>query len=137
MTDDDDDDGGMPLSFDTQFFHDDGDVPDFEEDLPMGGDEFEGPVNMDPAGADARANDAQRKESQDEDDLLAATQTQLKRARPQFVSYAKKAKRVDVKKLKENIWKELALELPASTARNEELHEEEVSTSRQGSASDS
>lgn len=103
----------------------------------MGGDEFEGPVNMDPAGADARADDAARKESQDEDDLLAATQTQLKRARPQFVSYAKKAKRVDVKKLKENIWKELALELPASTARNEELHEEEVSTSRQGSASDS
>jgi len=41
------------------------------------------------------------------DDLLAATQGQLKRVRPETVNYAKRAKRVDVKKLKETIWKEL------------------------------
>ncbi|EJU03625.1 barren [Dacryopinax primogenitus] len=40
-------------------------------------------------------------------DLLAATQEQLKRVRPEFVNYSKKAKRVDVRKLKENIWKGL------------------------------
>lgn len=43
----------------------------------------------------------------DEEDLLAATQGQLKRTRPEFVNYAKRAKRVDVRKLKENIWKSL------------------------------
>lgn len=45
---------------------------------------------------------------QTEDELLAATQGQsAKRARPDYVQYAKKAKRVDVKRLKDNIWKEL------------------------------
>ena len=38
-------------------------------------------------------------------DLLAATQEPVKRVRPEFVNYARKAKRVDVRKLKENIWK--------------------------------
>lgn len=42
-----------------------------------------------------------------EQDLLAATQGQTRRAKPQTVNYAKKAKRVDVRKLKENIWKGL------------------------------
>jgi len=40
-------------------------------------------------------------------DLLAATQEPVKRVRPEFVNYARKAKRVDVRKLKENIWKGL------------------------------
>lgn len=43
----------------------------------------------------------------EEEDLLAATQGRLKRTRPEFVKYAKKAKRVDVRRLKENIWKSL------------------------------
>jgi hypothetical protein len=42
-----------------------------------------------------------------EQDLLAATQGQTRRVRPEVVNYAKRAKRVDVKKLKENIWKNL------------------------------
>lgn len=42
-----------------------------------------------------------------EQDLLAATQGQTRRVRPEFVNYAKRAKRVDVRKLKENIWKGL------------------------------
>ncbi|BGP35636.1 hypothetical protein JCM10296v2_007477 [Rhodotorula toruloides] len=41
------------------------------------------------------------------DDLAAATQGQLRRVRPEQVTYAKRAKRVDVKKLKDSIWKEL------------------------------
>jgi hypothetical protein len=35
---------------------------------------------------------------------------QASRVRPEFVNYAKTAKRVDVKKLKENIWKTLVKE---------------------------
>lgn len=42
-----------------------------------------------------------------EQDLIAATQGQARRARPEAVNYARKAKRVDVRKLKENIWKGL------------------------------
>jgi len=69
----------------------------------MGGDEFEVAVGD--------GNNEAGKSSQEEEDLLAATQSQVKRARPQFVNYAKKSKRVDVKKLKENIWKGLTLEI--------------------------
>lgn len=32
--------------------------------------------------------------------------------RPEFVNYAKRAKRVDVRKLKENIWKGLDIVVP-------------------------
>ncbi|BGP03751.1 Condensin complex subunit 2 [Rhodotorula toruloides] len=41
------------------------------------------------------------------DDLAAATEGQLRRVRPEQVTYAKRAKRVDVKKLKDSIWREL------------------------------
>jgi condensin complex subunit 2 len=43
----------------------------------------------------------------DDQDLMAASEAPLKRARPEFVQYAKRAKRVDVRKLKESIWKGL------------------------------
>lgn len=112
LTDEDDEDYGPILPFDTQFFHDDGDTPDFDEDLPMGGDEFEGMVGA--AVADGDGALAGKVNGDEEEDLLKATQTQVKRARPVFVNYARKAKRVDVRKLKENIWKELALENPTA-----------------------
>jgi hypothetical protein len=44
-----------------------------------------------------------------EGDLLAETQGLGRRVRPEAVNYAKRAKRVDVRKLKENIWKELKI----------------------------
>lgn len=44
-----------------------------------------------------------------ERDLLAATQGQTRRVRPEFVNYARRAKRVDVRKLKDNIWKGLGI----------------------------
>lgn len=47
-----------------------------------------------------------------EQDLLAATQGQTRRVRPEFVNYAKRAKRVDVRRLKENIWKGLDIVVP-------------------------
>jgi condensin complex subunit 2 len=44
-----------------------------------------------------------------EQDLLAATQGQTRRVRPELVNYARRAKRVDVRKLKDNIWKGLGI----------------------------
>lgn len=85
--DDDDDDVGMPeVPFDTQFFHEDDDGV------------------FDPMGE--ATDNALALEPEDEEEL--ATQA-LKRIRPEFVNYAKKAKRVDVRKLKDNIWRELAI----------------------------
>jgi condensin complex subunit 2 len=42
----------------------------------------------------------------------------LKKAKPETVNYAKRAKRVDVKRLKDNIWK--GLKIPAR------LHEDDA-----------
>ncbi|KZT27835.1 barren [Neolentinus lepideus HHB14362 ss-1] len=78
---------GGAIPFNTQFFHDDfDDVPGFDDvDDGLGGSSVE----------------------PGEQDLLAATQGQTRRVRPETVNYAKRAKRVDVRKLKENIWKGL------------------------------
>jgi condensin complex subunit 2 len=90
----------------------------------MGGDEFEGAVDMnnlpDDAAGPIAAPVGEGRAGDEQDDLLAATQGQIRRARPQFVNYAKKAKRVDVKKLKENIWRELAIDkLPVKKPRRQ------------------
>ncbi|KAG8905046.1 hypothetical protein FRB99_000782 [Tulasnella sp. 403] len=93
-----------PIPFNTQFFHDDyddGDGPAFDEDYHEG------------QSALPRA---------EEEDFLAAAQGQLKRTRPEFVQYAKKAKRVDVRKLKQNIWKSLDI----VTGRLEDEDEEDA-----------
>ncbi|KAF8629061.1 hypothetical protein AX15_003559 [Amanita polypyramis BW_CC] len=80
-------DGTIP--FNTQFFHDDyDDGPGFDDVDPYDGDGMRIPDTG-------------------EQDLLAATAGQTRRVRPEFVNYAKRAKRVDVRKLKENIWKGL------------------------------
>ena len=81
-------DGGA-IPFNTQFFHDDYD------DGPAFDDVFEGDVASGPVTPP------------EDQDLLAATQGQGRRIRPEFVNYAKRAKRVDVRKLKDNIWKGL------------------------------
>ncbi|GAC99668.1 condensin complex subunit 2 [Pseudozyma hubeiensis SY62] len=85
-------DGGMP--FDTQFFHDADDGFDANGGGLGGLDDS--PENV-TAGGDA------------EDEELTQTLQALNRVKPEYVNYAKKAKRVDVKKLKENIWKELGI----------------------------
>ena len=89
----DGDDQAIP--FNTQFFHDDyddGDGPGFDD-----GDDGGGVA----AGAEG-----------DEPDLMATLAGNSRRVRPQYVNYAKKAKRVDVRKLKENIWKGLDIKVP-------------------------
>ncbi|RXW23885.1 hypothetical protein EST38_g1944 [Candolleomyces aberdarensis] len=86
--DDMDGDGNNPdIPFNTQFFNDDFD------------DGFDGEgVTIGPSALDVDAG---------EQDLLAATSGETRRVKPEFVNYAKKAKRVDVRRLKENIWKGL------------------------------
>jgi condensin complex subunit 2 len=84
---------GGAIPFNTQFFHDDYD------DGPGFDDVFEGEGGAMP---DVDAG---------EQDLLAATAGQTRRVRPEFVNYAKKAKRVDVRKLKENIWRGLDIKI--------------------------
>jgi condensin complex subunit 2 len=88
---DDDMDGGMDgaLPFESEFFHDDGDGDD-----------------------DAFVDDALAAVD-DADDLWLSTQgEELRRARPENVRYAKKAKRVDVKRLKDDIWSDLRSLVP-------------------------
>ncbi|KAL4063168.1 condensin complex subunit 2/barren [Scleroderma citrinum] len=88
---DGDESGEVPPPFNTQFFGDDDDGAAFD-------DMFEGDgVAPDDAG---------------EQDLLATTQGMSRRVKPEFVNYARRAKRVDVRKLKENIWKGLDIKVP-------------------------
>jgi condensin complex subunit 2 len=83
---------GSSIPFNTQFFHDD------EDDGPGFDDGFDGDLadTADPG----------------EQDLLARTQGKTRRVRPEFIKYTKRAKRVDVRKLKENIWKGLKIPTP-------------------------
>ncbi|KAF8998536.1 condensin complex subunit 2/barren [Cyathus striatus] len=96
----DDDEGGAAIPFNTQFFHDDDD-----DDGPGFDDTYDG------AGAGVDAG---------EQDLLAATQGQTRRVRPEFVNYAKRAKRVDVRKLKDNIWKGLDIVISKTKEEDDE-----------------
>ncbi|KAF8329405.1 condensin complex subunit 2/barren [Cantharellus anzutake] len=103
-------DGG-PIPFNTQFFHDDDD-----DDGPGLG--FDDDMDADPNELIPSALD-----DEGTGDLLAATQETVKRVRLEFVNYARKAKRVDVRKLKENIWKGLNIitEPEASHEGDEEV----------------
>ena len=83
---------GSSIPFNTQFFHDDYD------DGPGFDDGFDGDL---PGTADPG-----------EQDLLADTQGRTRRVRPEFIKYTKRAKRVDVRKLKENIWRGLKIPTP-------------------------
>lgn len=93
-----------PAPFATQFFQEDDFGGGFDDD---GGFDGEGRSMMpdDDAG---------------EQDLLAATQGQTRRVRPEFVNYARRAKRVDVRKLKDNIWKGLGIVVSKDNNEEEE-----------------
>ena len=53
-----------------------------------------------------------RDDAEAEQELLSNVQGTSRRVRPEFVNYAKRAKRVDVRKLKDNIWKNLDIVVP-------------------------
>ncbi|KAL0953512.1 hypothetical protein HGRIS_004736 [Hohenbuehelia grisea] len=98
---------GAQVPFNTQFFHDDyDDGPGFDD---VDGGSFAVPGAVDDDG---------------EQDLLAATQGQTRRVRPEFVNYAKRAKRVDVRRLKDNIWKNLDIVVVDNTEESMDVDEE-------------
>ncbi|KAI0313533.1 condensin complex subunit 2/barren [Amylostereum chailletii] len=97
---------GGAIPFNTQFFQDDyDDGPGFDD----GFDGEVGDVPIDPG----------------EQDLLAATQGHTRRVRPEAVNYTKRAKRVDVRKLKENIWKNLNIIVPEQKEDPDAMDEDE------------
>lgn len=103
-------DGNANVPFNTQFFQDDYDD----------GPGFDGP------GFDDDGDGLPQGVDDDEQDLLASTQKR-RRVRPEAVSYAKRAKRVDVRKLKDNIWKGLDIVVPhKKETDNEEKDEDEM-----------
>jgi condensin complex subunit 2 len=105
----------MPIPFASQFFHDDGDGD--------GGDDaadyafVDGDLDVDNDNdVDGRAGMT----TLEDDDLLAGTQGQvLRKTRPENVHFAKKAKRVDVKRLKDDIWHGLKVVLPEVSQESE------------------
>lgn len=96
----DDGDNNEPI-WDTQFLHSN----DLEDEIPEY-DDLGNPLPpstvTDPLGITSPGGTMG-----EEEDLLAATQGQLRRVKVENVNYAKRAKRVDVKRLKDAIWKEL------------------------------
>ena len=97
--------GAIP--FNTQFFHDDYDEGAGFDDVYDG--DGDGPISGDGSGAGVSGEN----DSGDRD-LLSETQGLRRKVRPEMMNYAKKAKRVDVRKLKENIWKGLDIVTPDS-----------------------
>ncbi|EIW79209.1 barren [Coniophora puteana RWD-64-598 SS2] len=100
------DETGDVAPFNTQFLQDDYD------DGPGFDDIYEG--------------DAPAVEDAGEQDLLAATAGRIRRVRPETVNYAKRAKRVDVRKLKENIWKGLDIKLAEKKEEDEDEDDMDV-----------
>jgi condensin complex subunit 2 len=106
-------DGEVQGNYDADFFQDDG--------LPLPG----GPIDDDDDFADARDHfspapqdgteampliDGTIPGSQAEDAFGAQLVTQSRRFRPEYVQYARVAKKVDVKRLKDELWKGIGLE---------------------------
>ena len=87
--------GGLAdaMPFPTQFFDDDDDGPAFND-------------NYEAAIGDISPT------LPGEQDLLAQVEGQERRVKPAAVNFTKRAKRVDVRKLKENIWRGLDIVIP-------------------------
>lgn len=111
--------GGGAVPFNTQFLHDD---DDDNNAFDLG---FDDPFpTMDDLASAAVARE-ERETNMEEQDLIAATQGQTRRAQAPPVRFAKKAKRVDVRRLKENIWKGLEIIVDESGVAKEHDDEDE------------
>lgn len=104
-------DGAAQGNYDADFFQDDG--------LPMPG----GPIDDDDDFADAREHFSPAPEAPNATQALdgampgsqadaygAQLVTQSRRFRPEYVQYARVAKKVDVKRLKDELWKGIGFE---------------------------
>lgn len=106
--------GSAPAPFESQFFQDDDDYGDMDNDVDFGPIQPNVPVLCGPG--------------EEEDDLWAGTQMELKKARPENVNFTKKAKRVDVKRLKDDIWTGLKDLVPYSDKAGDTDTDDEDST---------
>ncbi|WVQ69054.1 uncharacterized protein L199_007266 [Kwoniella botswanensis] len=96
------DNDSQPIPFETQFFHDDMDDGYVDDGLDAG-------------------DSANMYDSNEAEDLLQGSQNiELKKSRPENVNFAKKAKRVDVKRLKDDIWTGLKSLVPAEKDSSED-----------------
>lgn len=98
-------------NYDANFFQDDGfnapgEMDDDDEDVFADARENFSPHPDALPGAEG----AVERPSSQEGAFGAQIVTQSRRMRPEYVQYAKVAKKVDVRRLKEEIWKEMALE---------------------------
>jgi condensin complex subunit 2 len=108
-----------PLPFESQFFADgDNDGDDDMGDFGFVDDALDGSAMP--------ADGANVGDGEDEDNLWQGSQTQIKRARPENVTFAKRAKRVDVKRLKDDIWVGLKSLVP-NPAGDDDLEDTEES----------
>ena len=122
---------GGPLQgdFDTNFFQDDGlDAPpgiddedddvfaDARETFSPGAEGLPGANEQVPGLDEMMASDSQQPQGAFGSQLV----TQSRRVRPEYVQYARTAKKVDVRRLKEEIWKELGFERQEPPERQQE-----------------
>lgn len=106
-------------NYDADFFQDDalpfaGGIDDDDDDFADARDHFSPPVEGGPMDIDGIGAPLSSQEGAFGDQLV----TQSRRLRPEYVQYARVAKKVDVRRLKEEIWRGLALEeVSVSTIR--------------------
>jgi condensin complex subunit 2 len=98
-------------NYDADFFQDDalpfaGALDDDDDDFADARDHFSPPAEGDAMDVDAAGGPVGSQEGAFGDQLV----TQSRRLRPEYVQYARVAKKVDVRRLKEEIWRGLALE---------------------------
>jgi condensin complex subunit 2 len=107
-----DEDAPVQGNYDADFFQDDG-LPmpggpiDDDDDFADARDHFSPPPQD---GAGAMALDGALPSSQAEDAFGAQLVTQSRRFRPEYVQYARVAKKVDVKRLKDELWRGIGFE---------------------------
>lgn len=111
-------------NYDANFFNDDGgdmlppglNDADDDDGYGVGGEAFEAPLPAPGASAPppAEVPPASAFHMFPTQDPGTQMVTANRRIRPEYVQYAKVAKKVDVRRLKENIWKELGMDIPTS-----------------------
>jgi condensin complex subunit 2 len=107
-------DGAVQGNYDADFFQDDGlplpDGPiDDDDDFADARDHFS-PAPQDGGLETMQPLDGPIPSSQPEDAFGAQLVTQSRRFRPEYVQYARVAKKVDVKRLKDELWNGIGLE---------------------------
>jgi condensin complex subunit 2 len=107
-----DEDGAVEGNYDANFFQDDGlpmpgGVLDDDDDFADAREHFSPPPTDAPEGTQGAKNIFPGSQA---DAFGAQLVTQSRRFRPEYVQYARVAKKVDVKRLKDELWKGIGFE---------------------------